>query len=77
MVRVPGRGAHAVASVGHFDVEQRTVLLAAEDVPIARAAARPLAVERELDGVRGIERDGGIPRCSPCRRPRLSNQLPR
>ena len=33
----------------HFDVEQRTILLTAEDVGVAGAAARHSAVDRELD----------------------------
>ena len=41
----------------HFQVEQRRVLLRAEDVRIARAAARSQPVDRELDRVGGIEFD--------------------
>ena len=40
-----------------FDVEERAVLLAAEDVGVARAAARTDAADRELDRQRRGELD--------------------
>jgi hypothetical protein len=43
--------------VRHADVEQRRVLLRAEDVGIAGAAARAQAIDRELDRIAGIELD--------------------
>src|SRR6185369_4257045 len=42
---------------GHFEVQQRRVLLRAEDVGVARAAARPQPEDRELDRVARIELD--------------------
>src|SRR5262245_48759030 len=44
-------------SVRHLDVEQRRVLLCAEDVRIAGTAARTPPIDRELDGVARIELD--------------------
>src|SRR5688572_16247776 len=41
----------------HLDLEQRPVLLAAEDVPVARASARPKAIDRELDRIAYVEGD--------------------
>src|SRR5437588_2387704 len=43
--------------VRHFDAEQRAIVLAAEDVGIARAAARAGAADREFDREGGVELD--------------------
>src|SRR5271167_1643539 len=45
------------STVRHVDVEQRTILLAAEDVGVTRAAARYPAVHCELDRQCRVERD--------------------
>src|SRR5947209_20210318 len=46
---------NAGSPVRHFDAEQRAVVLAAEDVGIARAAARAGAADREFDREGGVE----------------------
>ena len=38
-----------------LEVDQRPILLAAEHVPVARAAARPQPVDRELDRIGDVE----------------------
>src|SRR5437588_9953621 len=43
--------------VRHFDAEQRAIVLAAEEVGIARAAARAGAADREFDREGGVELD--------------------
>src|SRR5215813_3890543 len=48
-------GAASVAR--HVEVEQRRVLLRAEDIGIPRTAARPQSIESEFDGAGGIELD--------------------
>src|SRR5882672_2477115 len=42
---------------GDLDVEQRRVLLRAEEIALAHAAARPQPANGELDGVGGLEHD--------------------
>src|SRR5262249_54109370 len=51
-------------TVRYFDVEQRAILLAAEDVGVCGAAAWRPAVDRELDGHWRVEFDlgGDLPR---------------
>jgi hypothetical protein len=41
---------------GYFQTKQRAILLAAEDVTVARAAAGKRSADGELDGAGGIER---------------------
>src|ERR1700730_137065 len=41
----------------HLDIQQRSILLCAENVRVAGAAAWPKSVEREFDRVPGVELD--------------------